>query len=84
MLRHATRFHSTVWPDIDSDPFSARPLFPGRVINLPLLQITAQNSYPIQELQAQFQAVIGAAPGSLRPVSARPPRQGAKRITAER
>jgi hypothetical protein len=55
-----------------------------RVINLPLLQIAARKSYPVPELQAQFQAAIGTARGNPQAVPATPPRQGAKRITAER
>jgi hypothetical protein len=55
-----------------------------RVINLPLLQIAARKSYPLPELQAQFQAAIGAVQVSPQAVSVTPPRQVAKRITAER
>jgi hypothetical protein len=55
-----------------------------RVINLPLLQITARTSYPVQELQAQLQAAIGTAQENRQPVSAKPPRAAAKRLTAER
>lgn len=55
-----------------------------RVINLTLLQFTARKSYPVQELQAQFQAAMGTAQENRPPVSAKPPGTAAKRLTAER
>lgn len=55
-----------------------------RVINLPLLQVAARKAYPVKELQAQFQAAIGAINVSPQPVSAKAPLPTTKRITAER